>query len=102
MSFSGTPKIMTFEYYAMNKTYSEVNFIFVYQNWSKLIEKWPPKKKFSLCKQSNENLNRTRMKDTHDSNDLIINDLIWHLKFCTSAITPFMIIKIYVNVHNIA
>ena len=28
MFFSGiTPKILTFEYYAKNKTYSEVNFI---------------------------------------------------------------------------
>ena len=37
MGFSGiTPKILTFEYYAKNKTYSEVNFICVYQvcpNW---------------------------------------------------------------------
>ena len=38
-----TPKILTFEYYAKNKTYSEVNFICVYQIWSKLIEKWPTK-----------------------------------------------------------
>ena len=38
-----TPKILTFEYYAKNKTYSEVNFICVYryQLWSKLIEKCP-------------------------------------------------------------
>ena len=44
MSSSGiTPKILTFEYYAKNKTYSELNFICVYQIWSKLIEKWPPK-----------------------------------------------------------
>ena len=44
MSFSWiTPKILTFEYYAKNKTYSEVNFICVYRIWSKLIEKWPPK-----------------------------------------------------------
>ena len=44
MSFSGiTPKILTFEYYVKNKTYSEVNFTFVYQVWSKLIEKCPPK-----------------------------------------------------------
>ena len=42
--FSGiTPKILTFEYYAKNKTYSEVNFICVYQIWLKFIEKWPPK-----------------------------------------------------------
>ena len=26
-----------------NKTYSEVNYMCVYQIWSKLIEKWPPK-----------------------------------------------------------
>ena len=40
MFFSGiTPKILTFVYYAKNKTYSEVNFICVYQVWSKLIEK---------------------------------------------------------------
>ena len=38
-----TPKILPFEYYAKNKTYSEVNFIRVYQIWLKLIEKWPPK-----------------------------------------------------------
>ena len=38
MGFSGiTPKILTFEYYAKNKNYSEVNFIV----WSKLIEKFP-------------------------------------------------------------
>ena len=44
IEFSGiTPKILTFEYYAKNKTYSEVNFICEYQIWSKLIEKWPPK-----------------------------------------------------------
>ena len=44
MSFSGiTPKILTFEYYAKNKNYSEVNFICVYQIWSKWIEKWTPK-----------------------------------------------------------
>ena len=44
MSFSWiTPKILTFEYYAKNKTYSEVNFICVYQVWSKLIEKCTPK-----------------------------------------------------------
>ena len=44
MGFSEiTPKILTFEYYAKNKTYSEVNFIHVYQIWLKLIEKWPPK-----------------------------------------------------------
>ena len=42
MSFSGkTPKILTFEYYAKNKTYSEVNFICVYRIQSKLIEKCP-------------------------------------------------------------
>ena len=34
---------MTFEYYAKNKTYSEVNFICGYQIWLKLIEKCPPK-----------------------------------------------------------
>ena len=34
-----TPKILTFVYYANNKTYSELNFIFVCQVWSKLIEK---------------------------------------------------------------
>ena len=39
-----TPKILTFEYYAKNKTYSEVNFILcLYQVWSKLIEKCAPK-----------------------------------------------------------
>ena len=44
MGFSGiTPKILTFEYYAKNKTYSEVNFICVYKVRSKLIEKWPSK-----------------------------------------------------------
>ena len=44
MSFSGiTPKILTIEYYAKNKTFSEVNFICVYQVWSKLIEKCPSK-----------------------------------------------------------
>ena len=44
MGFSGkTTKILTFEYYAKNKTYSEVNFICVYQVWSKLIEKCPSK-----------------------------------------------------------
>ena len=44
MSFSGiTPKILTFEYYAKNNTYAEVNFISVYQIWSKLIDKSPPK-----------------------------------------------------------
>ena len=42
MGFSGiTPKILTFEYYAKNTIYSEVNFICVYQVWSKLIEKCP-------------------------------------------------------------
>ena len=42
--FSGiTPKILTFECYAKNKTYSEVHFICVYQVWSKLIEKCPSK-----------------------------------------------------------
>ena len=44
MSFSGiTPKILTFEYYAKNKTYSVVNFICVCQIWLKSIEKWLPK-----------------------------------------------------------
>ena len=44
MSFSGiTTKILTFEYYAKNKNFSEVNFIYVYQIWSKLIEKCPSK-----------------------------------------------------------
>ena len=44
ISFSWiTPKILTFEYYAKNQTYSEVNFICVYQVWSKLIEKCPSK-----------------------------------------------------------
>ena len=38
-----TPKILTFEYSAKNNTYSEVNFICVYQVWSKLIEKCPSK-----------------------------------------------------------
>jgi len=38
MFFSGiTPKILTFEYYAKNETYSEVNFICVYQVWSKSL-----------------------------------------------------------------
>ena len=42
--FSGiTPKILTFEYHAKNKTYTEVNFICVYQVWSKLFEKCPSK-----------------------------------------------------------
>ena len=41
--FSGiTPKVLTFQYYARNKTYPEVNVICVYQIWLKLIEKWPP------------------------------------------------------------
>ena len=45
MFFSGmTPKILTFEYYAKKKTYSEVNFICVCQTWSKLIEKKCPSK----------------------------------------------------------
>ena len=40
MGFYGiTPKILTFEYYAKNITYSEVNFVCVYQVLSKLIEK---------------------------------------------------------------
>ena len=53
MFFSGiTPKILTFEYYAKNKTYSEVNFICVYQIRSKLIEKWPPKSKMAATKFS--------------------------------------------------
>ena len=44
MSFSGiTPKILTFEYYTKNKTYSVVNCICVCQMWLKLIEKWPAK-----------------------------------------------------------
>ena len=44
MGFSGiTPKILTFEYYATKKTYSEVNFICLYQIWTKLIEKFPSK-----------------------------------------------------------
>ena len=44
MCFSGiTPKLLTFEYYVKNKTYSEVNFICVYQVWSELIEKCPSK-----------------------------------------------------------
>ena len=39
--FSGiSPKILTFEWYTKNKTCSEVNFIWVYQIWSKLIENW--------------------------------------------------------------
>ena len=45
-----TPKILTFEYYAKNKTYSEVNFICVYQVWSKLIEKCPSKSKMAATK----------------------------------------------------
>ena len=54
MSFSGiTKKILTFEYYAKNKTYSEVNFICVYVPiWSKLIEKWPPKSKMAATKKN--------------------------------------------------
>ena len=49
MSFCGiTPKILTFEYYAKNKTYSEVNFICVYQIWSKLIETKMVTTKFSF------------------------------------------------------
>ena len=45
ISFSRIPpKILTFDYYSKNKTYSEVNFICVYQVWSKLIEKCPSKK----------------------------------------------------------
>ena len=44
MRFSGiTPKILTFEYYTKNKTYSEMNFIYLYLIWSKLIKKWPQK-----------------------------------------------------------
>ena len=44
MGFSGiTPKILTFQYYAKNKTYPEVNFICVFKVWSKLIEKCPSK-----------------------------------------------------------
>ena len=44
MFFSGiTPKILTFQYYAKNKTYPEVNFICLYKVWSKLIEKLPSK-----------------------------------------------------------
>ena len=51
MGFSGiTPKILTFEYYAKNKTYSEVKFICVYKVWSKLDcemriknTRWPPR-----------------------------------------------------------
>ena len=42
-NFSGiTPKILTSEYYAKNKTYSKVNLICVHQDWSILIEKCPP------------------------------------------------------------
>ena len=47
-----TPKILTFEYYAKNKTYSEVNFICVYQVGSKLIEKCPSKSKMAATKFS--------------------------------------------------
>ena len=37
MGFSGiTPKILTFEYYAKNKTYSEVNFICFVPNLVKI------------------------------------------------------------------
>ena len=44
IGFTGiTPNILTFEYYAKNKTNSEVNFISVYQVWSKLIENCPSK-----------------------------------------------------------
>ena len=44
ISFSWiTPKILTFEFYVKNKTYSEVNFTFLCQVWSKLIEKCPSK-----------------------------------------------------------
>ena len=46
------PKILTFEYYAKNKTYSVVNFIGVYQIWSKLIAKWPSKSKIAATKFS--------------------------------------------------
>ena len=53
MNFSGiNPKILIFEYYAKNKTYSEVNFICVYQVWSKLIEKYPSKSKMAATKFS--------------------------------------------------
>ena len=55
MGFSRiTPKILTFVYYmyAKNKTYSEVNFICVYQVWTKFIEKCPSKFNMAATKFS--------------------------------------------------
>ena len=53
MIFSGiTAKLLTFEYYAKNKTYSEVNFICVYQVWTKFIEKCPSKFNMAATKFS--------------------------------------------------
>ena len=49
MGFSGiTPKILTFEYYAKNKTYSEVNFICVFKvkidrEMHVKNPRWPPR-----------------------------------------------------------
>ena len=78
MGFSGiTLKILTFEYYAKNKTYSDVNFICVYQVWSKLIEKCRQKSKIAITKF---NIFVISTSDRGDFPRIIVIDLSFFLK----------------------
>ena len=75
MFFSGiTPKILTFEYYAKNKTYSEVNFICVYQFGQNLLRNARQKAKMDATRFSSFVISTS---DRGDFPRIIVIDLLY-------------------------